>query len=310
MQYETLAGLDQPVARLVMGTMVCTTDNQDLTNELLDAYVAAGGNCLDTARVYGGGKTETALGNWFTSRGNRSEILLLGKGAHPDSTGKRVRPDTIAQDIQTSLELMQTDYMDIYLLHRDDPEVPVGEIVDCLNAHREAGRIRVFGGSNWTIERLQAANDYAAAKGVQGFSANSPYFGLAIQNEPMWGGCLALDAEGLAWHTETQMALFPWSSQAGGFFTDRYAPDILSNADMVRVYYNEENWARKARATQLAKEKEATANQVALAYVLHQAFPVFPLFGPRTLDELASSLPALDISLTPDEIRWLETGRQ
>jgi aryl-alcohol dehydrogenase-like predicted oxidoreductase len=305
MEYGHFAGLERPISRLVMGTMVCTTDDQELTNTLLDAYVAAGGNCLDTAHVYGGGKSERAIGQWFQARNNRRDILLLDKGAHPRGPEPRVHPAGIAEDIRESLERLQTDTIDIYLLHRDDPGCPVGPIVDCLNAQREAGRIRVFGGSNWKAERIQEANAYAQAHGLQGFAASSPHFSLAHLNEVMWGGCTVLEPAERAWHTQHQFPLFPWSSQASGFFTGRYSPDDTSHPDMVRVYYNEGNWERLRRAQALAEKRGCSANNIALAYVLNQPFPVFALIGPRTVEELHASLPALDVTLTPEEMRWL-----
>ncbi|HLK60861.1 MAG TPA: aldo/keto reductase [Chthonomonadaceae bacterium] len=288
-----------------MGSMVCTTENKELTFALLDAYVEAGGNCLDTAHVYSGGKSERAIGEWFRERDNRETIVLIDKGAHPYWTEPRVNPECITQDIQESLERLQSDYIDIYLLHRDDPNAPVGPIVECLNEHQAAGRICAFGGSNWSTVRIQEANDYAAAHGLHGFVASSPNLSLASVNEPMWGGCLTLDAEGRAWHATNQLPLFPWSSQASGFFTGRFSPEDTGNKDITRVYFNEGNWERLHRALELAEQKGCTANQIALAWVLHQSFPVFALIGPRTLEELHSSLPALDISLTDSEARWL-----
>lgn len=306
MQYGKITGIQQSIAKLVMGTMVCATDNMELTCELLDAYVKAGGNCLDTAHIYGGGKSERAIGEWMRERGNRARILLIDKGAHPRVDWlPRVNPQAINEDLSENLERLGTDYIDLYLLHRDDPDYPVGPIVECLHAHYEAGRIRAFGGSNWTHRRIQEANDYAAAHGLRGFVASSPYFGLAVQNEPPWAGCVALDKEGWEWHRKRQFPLLPWSSQAGGFFTGRYAPEIHDNPTVERVYYSEANWERLRRARELGNAKNATANQIALAYVLHQPFPVFPLIGPRRLEELSDSLGALEVSLTPEEMRWL-----
>jgi aryl-alcohol dehydrogenase-like predicted oxidoreductase len=306
MDYGRIAGVEKPLSRLVLGTMVCTTDNMELTSLLLDSFVAAGGNCFDLAHVYGGGKTERALGQWMKARGNRAEVILIDKGAHHNQDRRRVTPYDIAADLHDSLARLQTDYIDIYLLHRDDPSVPVGPIVEALNEHKEAGRIHAFGGSNWTASRIQEANDYAAAHGLQGFCASSPYFGLAIQNEPTWSECVALSPADHAWHKERQFPLLPWSSQASGFFTGRYSPEIRDNPDVVRVYYNETNWERLRRARELAAQKKATSNQIALAYVLHQPFPVFPLVGPRTVEELNDTLGALNVSLTPEEVRWLE----
>lgn len=147
MTYGTLPGIEQRISRLIMGTMVCSQDNMPYVRELLDHFVSVGGNCLDTARVYG---TEGAIGQWLTGRGRRDDIVLIAKGCHHDASGPRVNPQGIAEDLQTSLDLLQTDYVDLYLLHRDDPNYPVGPIVEALNAHQQAGRIKAFGGSNST----------------------------------------------------------------------------------------------------------------------------------------------------------------
>src|SRR5438874_4289950 len=108
-------------------------------------------------------------------------------------------------------------------MHRDDPEIPVGAFVECLNEHLRAGRIRAFGGSNWSPERLQQANDYAREHGLAGFAASSPNLCLAVWNEPQWEGCVsASDKASRAWYAQSQMPLFSWSSQARGFVTGRF----------------------------------------------------------------------------------------
>jgi 1-deoxyxylulose-5-phosphate synthase len=309
MQYDTVPGIDRPVSRLVMGTMVCHVDTMPLTRELLDAYVEAGGNCIDTAYVYGGGKTEVAVGRWMRERANRARIIMIAKGAHPTGdSGPRVNPKAIDDDIKMSLARMQTDYFDLYMLHRDDPDYPVGPIVDALNAQVAAGRIRAFGGSNWTHTRLAEANAYAAARGLIGFAVSSPYGGLAEQNERMWAGCTSVDDASRAWYAEEGMPVFQWSSQASGLFTGRWGPEDRSNADLVRVYYSEANWARVERAQELAGRKGCTPNQIALAWALKQPYPAFALIGPRALPELADSLAALDIELTEGEWSCLRNG--
>ncbi len=305
MKYGNVPGLDIPVSRIVMGTMVCSTDNMDLTCELLDAFVDAGGNCLDTAHVYGGGKSEPAIGQWLKLRGNRERVVVLDKGAHPYWTEPRVDPENITRDLLESLDRLQTGTIDIYLLHRDNPGVPAGPIVDCLNGHKEAGRIRAFGGSNWSTARLEMANTYAENHGLTPFAVSSPNLSLATVNEPMWGGCVSTSAEDRDWYARYRLPLFAWSSQASGFFAGLFTPNDASNKDIARVYYNEGNWERLRRARELAALKGVTAHQIALAWVLSQPFPVFPLIGPRTVRELADSLPALDIALAEDEARWL-----
>ena len=106
-----------------------------------------------------------------------------------------------------------------------------------------------------------------------------------------------------------RLPLFPWSSQAGGFFTGRFRPDRPADPDVARVYFTAGNWERLRRAETLAAERGTTANQVALAWVLHQPFPTFPLIGPLSVEELRSSLGALDIALSPAEALWLDLRR-
>lgn len=306
MKHSNIDGLEQPISELVLGTMACSPDNQDVTNALLDAFVAAGGTCLDTAHIYGGGKSERAIGNWLRMGNNREKMVVLDKGAHHDSSGPRVNPECILADLTESLDRLQIETIDLYLLHRDDPNVPVGPIVECLNEQYRLGRIRAFGGSNWTTERIQEANNYAGMYGLKPFVASSPHLSLAVPAGPMWAGCVTLDEAGKQWHKEHQFPLFPWSAQASGFFTGRYAPDIHTNADVERIFYSEQNWERLKRAQEIGVKRGITANNIALAYVLHQPFPVFALFGPRTVEELESSLPALGVTLTEEEIHYLE----
>ena len=115
------------------------------------------------------------------------------KGAHHDHNGPRVTKEAIRRDLLTSLERLRTDYVELYALHRDDPSVPVGEIIEALNEHIEAGRIGAIGGSNWTWQRPHAANDYAASHGLTGFTFSSPNLSLAKANEPFWEGCVSAD---------------------------------------------------------------------------------------------------------------------
>ena len=305
MQTGTINGVALPVSKLVLGAMVVSSDDLAHCFAMLDAFTEAGGNAFDVAYIYGGGTAEKGLGAWIKARDNREKIVILGKGAHPDSTGDKVNPAAIANDLSTSLERLQTDYIDLYLLHRDDVKVPVGELVDCLDSHRTAGRIRAYGGSNWTTKRIQEANEYAAATGKMPFVASSPHIGLGRVKEEMWGGCLTATKDDLAWHERHQFPALPWSSQDSGFFTGRYSPDVHDNADVERVYYAEDNWKRLERARELGAKKNATANQVALAYVMGMPFPIFPIVGPRKLDELQSTLPALHVTLTPEERKYL-----
>ncbi|HHX63326.1 MAG TPA: aldo/keto reductase, partial [Chloroflexi bacterium] len=159
MEYGTIPGINKPVSRLLLGTMIITADEQERSNALLDAALAHGGNALDTAHVYAGGNSERAIGAWMEARGNRDEVVIVSKGCHPNRDRRRVSPHDLTSDLMDSLARLRTDYIDLYLLHRDDVDVPVSVIVDTLNEHHAAGRIHAFGGSNWTHTRLQEANE-------------------------------------------------------------------------------------------------------------------------------------------------------
>ena len=302
MRYGTVAGIDKPISRIVMGSMVYSRDRLPFTCAMLDHFYEVGGNCVDTAWVYG---TEATVGRWLQLRGLREELVLIGKGAHtPECT-----PEGLTRQLYQTLDRLQTDYLDLYMMHRDNPEVPVGEFVECLNEHQRAGRMRAFGGSNWTIERLEAANAYAREHGLTPFAASSPNLALAVWNEPMWAGCVAAsDPASRAWYQKTQMPLFAWSSQASGLFTGRFSPEDRDNpayAAVVRTWFNEDNFRRLERARELAARKGVTTTQIALAYVLCQPLNVFALIGPHSIEETRTSLQALEVSLTPDELSWL-----
>ena len=295
-----IAGVDKPVSRLIMGV-----DNQTAMPHaavMFDDFFERGGTCFDTAYIYGGGVCERLLGQWIVNRGVRDQVVILDKGAHtPFCT-----PDDLTRQLMESLDRLQTDYVDLYVMHRDNPAIPVGDFMEILNAHQRAGRVRAFGASNWTIERIEAANAYAREHGLTAFAAVSNNFSLARMVEPPWAGCLsASDAASRAWLTKTQTPLLPWSSQARGFFTDRARPDDRSDAELARCWYSDDNFRRLERVDELARRRGVLPINIALAYVLCQPFPTFPLIGPRTLSETRTSLPALDIDLTPDELRWL-----
>jgi aryl-alcohol dehydrogenase-like predicted oxidoreductase len=307
MRYLDVPGVG-PSSVLALGTMAYTPDNMEQASELLDAFVAVGGNVIDTAHNYGGewiGCSERAIGSWLREGGARDKVVILTKGAHPDEHGPRVHPRAIADDLRDSLERLQVERVDLYLLHRDDPSVPVGPIMEALGEHVAAGRIRAIGASNWTHTRIEEANVYARGRGLPEFVCSSTNLSLARAKEPRWPGCISLDAEGREWHRRTQFALFSWSAQAAGFFTGRYVRGQIAVPDIVRVYDAEDNWERLRRARQLAGAKGVTPAQVALAYVLHQPFPTSAIMGPLTLAEFHESVAAEGVPLSPAEVGWL-----
>ncbi len=296
-----LPGAARPASALAIGAV--GVENISQAGMLFDRFFERGGNTFDTAWIYRAGGSDRVLGHWLSSRGVRDEIVLIGKGAH----APLCYPDVIPRQLTESLDRLQTGRLDLYLMHRDNPDIPVGEFVDVLDAEIRAGRIGSWGGSNWTRERLDEAAAYAKANGKAGPATVSNNFSLAEMIQPVWPGCIAAaDDEWKAWLRQRRMPLLAWSSQARGFFTDRAGRDRQQDPELVRCWYGEGNFRRRDRAAELGARRGKSANQVALAYCLHQDFPVLPLIGPLTLEELEDSLQALDIALTPEEVRWLE----
>jgi 1-deoxyxylulose-5-phosphate synthase len=189
------------------------------------------------------------------------------------------------------------------MLHRDDPSVPVGAVLEELNAYRRAGKTLAFGASNWSTRRLDEAADYAREHGLEPFTSSSVQLSLAAWTESPWPECEdGRSPEARSWYRRTRMPLFAWSAQAGGYFSGTAGPKLA------KVFDTAENRARLARATELGRRLGATGTQVALAWVLHQPFPTYAVVGPRSVAELRACVEALDLELTDENVRWLDEG--
>jgi aryl-alcohol dehydrogenase-like predicted oxidoreductase len=316
MKYANIEGVSKPVSRIVQGTTPINSKELDFSFKLLDDVFEQGVTTFDTAHVYGSGDNERTVGQWFNDRGVRDQIVLIAKGAHLNRDRKRVTPFDIEADIHDSLARFKTDYFDIYLLHRDDPEVPVGPIVEKLHEYHEKGIIGIYGGSNWTVERVKEANEYAEKHGLQPFKASSPNFSLADQIKEPWSGCISISGPGKAadraWYQANQMPLFTWSSMAGGFFSGRFRRDNLDSFSdyndkvVLDAYCYETNFERLDRAEQLAAEKGVSVAQIAVAYIFNQPLNIFALIASRSGDELRQNVEAMELPLTQAEIDWLD----
>lgn len=319
MLYGEVTGVNKPVSRLVLGTMIINTNELERSFDLLDVTFELGCTTLDTAHGYAGGRSEQAIGLWMEERGNRDKVVVLTKGAHPSAGRKRVTPEDIKSDLTDSLERLRTDYIDIYVLHRDDPDVPVGPIVECLNEHLAAGRVNSIGGSNWTHQRIQEANEYAEAHNLVNFVASSPNYGLAEQVDNPWGpGCVGISGpdhvEAREWYEKNQMAIFAYSSLGRGFFSGRLtranSEEMMENKGVDgacrKAYCHEQNFQRLDRVEILAAEKGVTVPQIAVAYIMNEPLNVFALVGAANRDEFSANSEACELKLTPEETAWLD----
>ncbi len=310
MQYGNVPGVGKPISRLAQGTATFCTP------ELLDLALEHGFNMFDTGHCYGK-DLSVLFGQWIKDRNVRDKVVILAKGAHPYGR-KRVTPEDITSDLNDTLGWMQVDHVELFVLHRDDPSVPVGPIVDVLNEHQKAGKIGAFGGSNWTHTRIQEANDYAQANGLTPFAVSSPNFSLAEQVEEPWGDCLSISGpKGEAarrYYAESNVALMPWSSLAGGFFSDRFHRDNVEQMReaggfselCARCYCYEQNFQRLDRARELGQAKNATVAQIALAFVMNQPMNVFALVSCADRAQFEANAAAPDLKLTPQELAYLD----
>ena len=285
---------------------------------LLDAFRDHGGTFLDTAKVYSDwipgerSRSEKLIGAWLKERGGRAQVVLATKGAHFDLATphiSRVTPTDIVSDLEASLVNLQTDWIDLYWLHRDDPTRPAGEILETLQAQVQAGKIRSYGASNWGLARLEEARAYAIQHKLDGFAAVQNLWNLAhVERGAMADQTIvAMDAELWKFHHRHNLAAIPFSSQANGVFQKLAAggPAAL-RPNLQKVYLNPVTDQRADRLRELSAQTGLTLTQLVLGYLLSQPFPTIPVFSARNLSQLEDTLTAAEVRLTPEQVRFLE----
>ena len=316
MQYAQIPCVDKKVSRILFGTASEPFLKGEDENALLDAVYAEGVNTFDTARVYG--LSEQSLGSWMAARGLRNQVVILSKCAHPDASWrKRVSEKEIRADLEESCRLLRTDYIDIYLLHRDDPEVEAGEIVEILNDLHKEGRIGAFGGSNWTHQRIAEANEYADRHQLQPFTVSSPNFGLAVQGDDLWGGgCVTISGpenkDAREWYRQTQMPVIAYSSLGRGFFSGKIKGNEPEKASLymdeisMKGYASPENFERLRRCEKMAAEKNCAISQLAMAWIYRQKLNTFAVVSTSSPVRMQENIDALSIELTDEEVKYLD----
>jgi aryl-alcohol dehydrogenase-like predicted oxidoreductase len=302
---RTLPGTDLRLSTFCCGLGDLFSLPQDQSDKVLDAFVEADGNFFDSAHVYsfwlsgGNGLSEISIGDYIRRRGLENAVIAT-KGGHPSALRYRIveeylSPARVSADIDDSLARLECDTISLYYLHRDDPRVPVDEIIEALNLEIRRGRIRYIGASNWSVERIAEANEYARAKRLASFVISQPRWSLAdYKSTPDLN-----TGEEISWHRQTGFPVAPYSPTAHGFFAGRDTEEYSSSPG---------NQRRRERATELAKKYDATPNQIALAWLLNHPFPVFPILGTKSPQRLQEALEADALRLTEEELLWLEQG--
>ncbi|OGV74998.1 MAG: hypothetical protein A3K19_12140 [Lentisphaerae bacterium RIFOXYB12_FULL_65_16] len=282
----------------------------------LDYFVASGGVFVDTAHSYGGkGTSERMVGNWMASRQNRRSIVLATKGG--EDTGlknyRTLHADEIAEDVEESLECLQTEYIDLYYLHIDDRTVPVAEIIDVLNAKAKEGKLRYIGCSNWGVDRIAAANAYAKKSGQMGFVANEIEWSLAVPNRPNTPDSTTwMDTAFLDYHRRTGMNVCAYSPQARGLFAklEKLGAEGL-NEGLRKTYLNSQNLETFERLKKLSAQTGDPVTVLTLAYICHQKKDFFtvPIVGCSSMAQLKECLAADACTLDPSMLECLAEGR-
>ncbi|MCX7283411.1 MAG: aldo/keto reductase [Novosphingobium sp.] len=310
-----LNNTDLAVSRLCYGTnMLGWMLDQGKANAILDTYADLGGNFIDTARSYGDwapdapiGASERAVGAWLKTR-NRQDVVIATKGGFFDLRAgdyrNRVTPQDIAEDLAQSLDHLGVAAIDLYFLHMDNPESPVEPIVDAMIAHREAGRIRHFGASNWAAERITAANAYAASLGKAGFVVAQTFWGLAMPDTA------AAAQQGYYHYYEGEyedlhegLPVIAYAAQSGGYFTKAAAGAVAE--PLASRYANPANARRLAVVQSLAESHGVSINEIALSYLLSQPCQTVAIFGGSSPEQVVASARADALTLTAEELAAL-----
>ncbi|MBU3874905.1 aldo/keto reductase [Faecalicatena sp. AGMB00832] len=316
LEYVEIPYVKKKVSRIIYGTAIPPFMTGEGKLDLLDAVYAMGVNTFDLARVYQ--LAETSVGRWLEARGNRQDVVLLSKCGHPSPSGeKRVNEKEMRKDFKKSTEELHTDYIDIYLLHRDDPEIEAGVAVEIFNAMHAEGKIGAFGGSNWTHERIEQANEYAYKHNLIPFTVSSPHFGLADQVlDPWGGGCVTISGpaneRARKWYQENQMPVIAYSSLAHGLFSGQVKSSNIEHAGNVldepamKGYAYPENFERLRRCEELAKAKGASVPQIAMAWIYQQKLNTFAVVSTSKAERMQENIDALQIELSEEEIAYLD----
>ncbi|BBH18866.1 hypothetical protein Back11_02110 [Paenibacillus baekrokdamisoli] len=321
MKLTAMSGTNLNFTPLALGTAdFGSTISEELSFRIMDRFVEGGGNWIDTARVYadwvpgGHGKSEITVGNWLRKSGIRKRVLISTKGAHPNLSTMNVSRLTcqdIRYDVEESLNSLSVDKIDLYWLHRDDVSKPVSDIINTLNTLVKDGKIRLFGCSNWLPSRIREAAEYAESNGLHTFVASQIQWSLADINEDAVSDptTVAMDKAGLEFYKETGLTVFAFTSQAKGFFQKLHAGGMKSLKDAVKdTYNNEVNRGRMERVVEVSKELNISISSVVLGYLTSQPFPVVPVIGSRSLEQVEEALEVLGVSLSPEQVDYLEHG--
>lgn len=277
----------------------------------IDRYLEAGGNCIDTARLYNDGETDRVLGEWLRTSGQRNNVVLCTKGSHNKPNGEpRLTPQNIVEDLDAALKDIGIDHTDIHLLHRDNLSLPVSEIMPVLDRLVRSGKARAVGVSNWTASRIATANRFAAEHNLTPITASQVQYSLAVTTPAATGDLthIAMNDVEYGWYRESQLPVLAYSAQARGYFIKLSQGQELKPS--VKKYYDDfpENHRRAERVQKLAAELDCSIAEVCIAYVLCSGLNTAALLTVSSLEQLQGTFRAEQLKLTGEQVDYLEHG--
>ena len=316
MNEQIIPGTGMRVSSIVLGTdYYGKTISEDAAYELMDVFYEHGGNLIDTAHVYSdylpGEKhmSEKVIGRWLRKnnlrRASENALLIATKGGFPElgnMHASRISFPELRSDLEESLECLQIDQIDLYWLHRDNTAIPAGTVAEWMNSFIREGKIRQYGFSNWTAERIHEAVEYAGAHGLVPPAASQIKWSLAVTNREQIDDdtLVEMGPQDYAWYREHSFPVFAYSSQAKGFFSKIKRGNgayILPEGKAGLRYSNDTNVRTYEKLSRISRRYGITIAQAALAWLLQAPFPVFPIVGCKTKAQLCESLEAADLGI-------------
>ena len=300
----TLANTDLSISPLCLGGNVFGWTADVANSEaVLNHFVGTGGNFIDTADMYSqwveghvGGESETIIGNWLKKRGGRSSVVIATKVAKLN-TRPGLSPENIIAACNDSLQRLQTDHIDLYYAHEDDPKTQIEEALGTFDSLVQAGKVRYIAASNFTAERLLESLEVSQRAGISSYVAAQDHYNL-----------LERDFENTLKPSLEQHGLseLPYFGLARGFLTGKYRPgkSVTSvRSGGLSGYQNERGWALLAQLDVLAKNHRTTVSSVALAWLRAQPTVAAPIASARNLDQLKEIMPIIELS--PEDLQTL-----
>ncbi len=263
----------------------------------LDGLVELGLTAFDLAASYQAGGTERLFGEWMRARKNRERLFLSTKGGHPIPliAPHRLGRPALEADLDASLRRLGTSSVELYFLHRDDRFTPLDEIAQTLTAFLRAGKIKAWGVSNWTHERLRALEEAGAAVGLPPALMTSPQYSLFAWKKSPWPGCTSItdDKEAQEYLKQRQLAVLAWSPLGGGYLKNPRGS----------VYDTPENAERRARLATWAEARGTSVENAVLSFLKASPFPVYPSVATRSVERMRANLLACQTPMDVEDAR-------